>query len=258
MNPIGASTSSAVRYSLLPSTRRASFGSAAEAFPEKQHEQTSPSAPTLKLPQHRSRESISRLVAAAATATPSSPRWRRLGFAVLLCASFAAVVALLTGSAGTRDPNGSRLDPLHRIPVDFETREVPSEWRCNPFKEAGRLQVDTKNKVGHKAIAKFLVTGLNEELNPEGIDTAGGQYNNVWRPYDEDCPTSQMFQGLIRAVNKTRERHQASRPARTGPLRSQDTSTRLQVDQDGIVQFPWLVNATVLLIGRSQNLSALT
>lgn len=39
------------------------------------------------------------------------------------------------------------MDPQHRIPVDFETKEVPSEWKCNPFKEPGRLQVDTENKV---------------------------------------------------------------------------------------------------------------
>lgn len=219
MNPVSASTTSAVRYSLLPSTRRTNSLGSAKVFEEEQSEKTSP--PGAKLPHHRSNESISRLVAAAAAA-PSSPRWRRLGLAVLLCVSFAGIVGLVSGPAKLRHANASRMDPQHRIPVDFETKEVPSEWKCNPFKEPGRLQVDTENK-----------------------------YNNVWRPYDEDCPTSQMFQGLIRAVNKTREREQAARPARSGPLRAQDTTTRLQVTQDGIVQFPWLVNATVLLIGDS-------
>lgn len=31
--------------------------------------------------------------------------------------------------------------------VDFETRELPEEWRCNPFKEPGRLIVDLKTAV---------------------------------------------------------------------------------------------------------------
>jgi hypothetical protein len=144
MIPAAASTTSAVRYSLLPSTRRTNSLGSAKAFEEEQSEKTSPAGP--KLPHHRSNESISRLVAAAAAA-PSSPRWRRLGLALLLCASFAGIVGFVWGPSKLRDANASRMDPQHRIPVDFETKEVPSEWKCNPFKEPGRLQVDTENKV---------------------------------------------------------------------------------------------------------------
>ena len=158
MNPAAASTTSAVRYSLLPSTRRTNSLGSAKAFEEEQQEKASPTG--AKLPHHRSNESISRLVAAAA-ATPSSPRWRRLGLAVLLGVSFAGIVGLVSGPAKLR--NASQMDPQHRIPVDFETKEVPSEWKCNPFKEPGRLQVDTENKVRRASDDDFRGGGREGE-----------------------------------------------------------------------------------------------
>lgn len=35
-----------------------------------------------------------------------------------------------------------------KVAVDFEAHDVPEEWKCNPYKEPGRLFVDLKKPVG--------------------------------------------------------------------------------------------------------------
>lgn len=86
-------------------------------------------------------------------------------------------------------------------------------------------------------------------------DVRTPQFHNIWRPYDEDCSASQLFQGLIRNVNRTREREAASRSARSGPLRAQDATMPWSDRSAQGLQYPWLVNATVLLVGELAGVS---
>ncbi|BGP29360.1 hypothetical protein JCM10296v2_001099 [Rhodotorula toruloides] len=111
----------------------------------------------------------------------------------------------------------------HRIAVDFETTDVPEEWNCNPFKEPGRLEVDVRNK-----------------------------FNNIWRPYDEACPPSQLMEGVVNSVEAMKKTSRRGFHKQRGPRRSHDTTVRWQGDKDERGQFyPWLVNATIVLLGDS-------
>lgn len=44
-----------------------------------------------------------------------------------------------------------------KIAIDFEATEVPPEWRCNPFKEQGHLEVDPVNPVRSSACSGLRV-----------------------------------------------------------------------------------------------------
>lgn len=138
------STSSALRYTALPSGRRtASLDSPTLIF-EKDGRHVPQTGSPSGLPRHRSRDSISRSMGLPPIPTTAPRRWRRAALAVLVVLVFAALSAAVTRS--TQLGRGGT-DENSRIPVDFEARDIPVEWRCNPFKQAGRLQVDTQNKV---------------------------------------------------------------------------------------------------------------
>ncbi|BGP53177.1 hypothetical protein JCM8202_003693 [Rhodotorula sphaerocarpa] len=220
MSPLAAPrSSSAVQYSLLPSPHRRgiSHGSSAEFASDKAAGAQWSDSP--RSSRHRSKASVSRVLEIAVD-VGASPRWKRVGAVLVVVLGLLSLANLLRGRSPM--PSIMHTDRAARVPVDFETRDVPSEWKCNPFKEAGRLHVDTENK-----------------------------FHNIWRPYDEDCSASQLFQGLIRNVNRTREREAASRSARSGPLRAQDATMPWSDRSAQGLQYPWLVNATVLLVGDS-------
>ncbi|GAA5932377.1 hypothetical protein JCM10213_005304 [Rhodosporidiobolus nylandii] len=155
----------------------------------------------------------------------SAPRWRKLATCMALGLAGLGLVALVASPKGVRRfvrPDGElQYTARHKIAYDFETTEVPAEWSCNPFKEPGRLFVDTENK-----------------------------FNNVWKPYEEECQPSQLMQGLIKSIAEGKSKPSGFRH-RTRPLRSHDATVPREVDEDGSPSFPWLVNATILLQGDS-------
>lgn len=100
---------------------------------------------------------------ASASASSSRPRARhdrrppsKRRAALLALAAVAALAGLATLSRN--EVVGQRVrgmvvdrvgyDARGRPVVDFEAEEVPEAFRCNPFKEAGRLAVDVENPVG--------------------------------------------------------------------------------------------------------------
>ncbi|GAA5864751.1 hypothetical protein JCM8547_008297 [Rhodosporidiobolus lusitaniae] len=196
-------------YTLLPTTPTKAEG-ASTAYLEKQEELT----------RHARDGSLSTVI----STLHAKPQWRRLTtYLVLGLASF-GLVALVANPKSMRRlvrPEGElQYNARHKIAYDFETAEVPSEWSCNPFKEPGRLLVDTENKL-----------------------------NNVWKPYEEECAPSQLMQGIIKSIEAAKSKPSGFR--HKGPLRAHDTTMRREVDADGSPFFPWLVNATILLQGDS-------
>ncbi|KDE05354.1 hypothetical protein MVLG_04268 [Microbotryum lychnidis-dioicae p1A1 Lamole] len=75
-------------------------------------------------------------------------------------------------SASSAGINAATLDAQRNIrgklAVDFESHEIPEEWKCNPFKELGSLHVDVQKDV-----------------------------NNAWVPFDEDCEPSTLMKDLL-------------------------------------------------------------
>lgn len=93
-------------------------------------------------------------------------------------------------------------------------------------------------------------------MNAEGLESRADsrrfafllQHNNIWKPYDETCETSQLMKGLLselKAKNESRSiRHR-------GPLRSHDSSRPTSKGESEAPLYPWLVNATILMQGES-------
>ncbi|GAA5889293.1 hypothetical protein JCM5296_005858 [Sporobolomyces johnsonii] len=80
------------------------------------------------------------------------------------------------------------------------------------------------------------------------------EFNNVWRPYEEECQPSELMQGVIKSIEADKKKPTGFRQHRQGPLRSHDTTLPAalrEIDDDGSPFFPWLVNATILLLGDS-------
>ncbi|KAK4690851.1 hypothetical protein P7C70_g9476, partial [Phenoliferia sp. Uapishka_3] len=71
--------------------------------------------------------------------------------------------------------------------VDFESFHVPEAWSCNPFKEQGRLLVNTKEPV--RIIVDYE---SGAKLKP----SSSIQTKNVWKPYDSGCPPSELLKGV--------------------------------------------------------------
>lgn len=129
--------------------------------------------------------------------------------------------------------------------VDFETSEVPEEWRCNPFKAAGRLLVDTREPVSSERGSR--------EAGPE-LRTCS-QTNNLWKPFDEGCLPSSLMTGLYVPNSSVAPINSPS----SGPLRTNDASVRNDdqlAEQPARPHYPWLVNATILLQGVFLSLSS--
>ncbi|GAA6040517.1 hypothetical protein JCM8097_005444 [Rhodosporidiobolus ruineniae] len=208
MPPVTAFATS-TPYTLLPTSPTKAEG-ASTAYREKQAEM-----------RHGRDASLSTVV----SAIQSKPQWRRLTTYVVLGLAGAGLLALLASPTSVRrlvrPESELQYTARHKIAYDFETMEVPAEWSCNPFKEPGRLFVDTENKFG-----------------------------NVWKPYEEDCRPSQLMEGVIKSIEAAKSK--PFRHHRVGPQRSHDTTVRRkEVDDDGVPFFPWLVNATILLQGDS-------
>lgn len=78
------------------------------------------------------------------------------------------------------------------------------------------------------------------------------QTNNLWKPFDQDCPPSTLMKGLY-VPKATAE---PVEPLLSGPFRTDDASIRLNSrvgEQPSRLRphYPWLVNATILLQGPS-------
>ncbi|BGP22156.1 hypothetical protein JCM10295v2_001034 [Rhodotorula toruloides] len=154
-------------------------------------------------------------------------RRRRLAGLLVATAGVAGLVVLLLNHLPAppwRTGQGElQYTARHRIAVDFETTAVPEDWSCNPFKEPGRLEVDVRNK-----------------------------FKNIWRPFDEACPPSKLMEGVVNSVEAMKKAPRRGFHKQRGPRRSHDTSVRWQGDKDERGQFyPWLVNATIVLLGDS-------
>ncbi|GAA5855842.1 hypothetical protein JCM9279_003335 [Rhodotorula babjevae] len=145
--------------------------------------------------------------------------WRRLATKVGLAAAAVGLVVWLARPLAVPEQD-VQLNARHKIAYNFETGDVPSEWRCNPFKEPGRLQVD--------------------------VDTPS---KNIWRPYEDACPPSRMMLGLNKSIEALRQRPDALR--QRGPSRSHDTTLRQLRDEGDVPFYPWFENATILLLGDS-------
>ncbi|GAA6016278.1 hypothetical protein JCM10207_000455 [Rhodosporidiobolus poonsookiae] len=197
-------------YTLLPTSPSKAEG-ASTAYLEKQEE----------LSRHGPEASLSAIV----SAVQARPHWRRSTTYAVLALAGVGLFAFLASPTSVRRlawPEGElQYTARHKIAYDFETMEVPSEWTCNPFKEPGRLFVDTENKFG-----------------------------NVWRPYEDECQPSQLMQGVIKSIADAKS-NPGSFHRRVGPLRSHDTTVPRETAEDGTTFFPWLVNATILLQGDS-------
>ncbi|GAA5986110.1 hypothetical protein JCM11641_004714 [Rhodosporidiobolus odoratus] len=195
----------AAPYTLLP-TSPTKAEAASTAFKEKQA--------------HHREASLS---LSTATSHHRKQPWRRIAtLATLGLAGFGLFTLISPTSVRklVRAEGELQYTARHKIAYDFETIEVPKDWSCNPFKEPGRLFVDTENK-----------------------------FNNAWRPYEEDCEPSRLVQGVVRSIAAAKSEPAAFR--NRGPLRSHDTTVRQEVDEDGSPFYPWLVNATILLQGDS-------
>lgn len=81
-----------------------------------------------------------------AGAVLQAPPWRRLAARLTVALSALAVVVWLVRPLATPTQE-VQINARHKMAHEFETSDVPSEWRCNPFKEPGRLQVDLKTPV---------------------------------------------------------------------------------------------------------------
>lgn len=85
---------------------------------------------------------------------PSSPRSsRRLPTLIVIGGLTLLAYALLSKHGASSSPLYSPAARLQynargKIAVDFEVHDVPDEWKCNPYKEPGRLFVDLKKPVG--------------------------------------------------------------------------------------------------------------
>ena len=150
-------------------------------------------------------------------------------------------------------------DARGRPVVDFEAEELPDQFKCNPFKERGRLAVDTVNPV----------SGLLFSWETVGIRAdrlmLNGQSETVWRPYDETCPPSRLMRHLMsspkNAAPAASSPHRMARAVRRHPKSANANALRNLpddlVDDEGDdtaeagAFLPWLVNATILLQGES-------
>ncbi|GAA5915909.1 hypothetical protein JCM6882_001759 [Rhodosporidiobolus microsporus] len=198
-------------YTLLPTSPTKAEG-ASTAYLEKQ----------VEMLRHERGSSISAIV----STIQAKPHWRRFTTYVVLGLAGFGLVALVANPKTVHriiSPAGElQYTARHKIAYDFETGEVPPEWSCNPFKEPGRLSVDTEDKFG-----------------------------NYWRPYEEECQPSRLMEGVIKSIEAAKGNPDAFKFRHRGPLRSQDTTVPRDVDDNGSPFFPWLVNATILLQGDS-------
>ncbi|SCV74946.1 BQ2448_7975 [Microbotryum intermedium] len=93
------------------------------------------------------------------------------------------------GSAGSSGISATALDAQRnlrgKLAVDFESHEIPDEWKCNPFKELGSLHVDVQKDV-----------------------------NNAWVPFDEDCEPSTLMKDLLDhlAIKRSRQKSWQKKP----------------------------------------------
>ncbi|GAA5895694.1 uncharacterized protein JCM6883_001591 [Sporobolomyces salmoneus] len=147
-------------------------------------------------------------------------------FTVLLVLAGVGVVGFFgvsRRSSGRNQPE-VQFDHRHRIPVDFETTEVPPEWSCNPFKEPGRLLSDDKDAS-----------------------------KNAWQPYDESCKPPRLMQGLMDSLKQARTEPKGNFRMQKKLKKNgrKEGGQLLEVDENGALFYPWLVNATILLQGDS-------
>ncbi|POY73499.1 hypothetical protein BMF94_3436 [Rhodotorula taiwanensis] len=123
---------------------------------------------------------------------------------------------------------GQPVEPPRVSMRHFETaleRANPSVSRQQRRRFEALRRKFAGSPLGHKGEA-VEQDGPDGEQQP--AETAV-PFNNVWRPYEEDCSASQLFQGMIRG----------------------DTTLRSPASSDGNIRYPWLMNATVLLVGDS-------
>lgn len=227
--PLTGSLTARAPYTLLATSPSAAGADSSSAFVEK------------KLAHSRS-HSLNGI--GGESASTKTLRRRRLGGLLVATAGVAGLLVLLLNhlpSTPWQTGQGElQYTARHRIAVDFETTDVPEEWSCNPFKEPGRLEVDVRNKVCFFTLCIHLAH----------TDRKFPQFNNIWRPYDEACPPSRLMEGVVNSVEAMRKTSRRGFHKQRGPRRSHDTTVRWQGDKDERGQFyPWLVNATIVLLG---------
>lgn len=176
--------------------------------------------------------------------------WRRLATKASLAAAAVGLVVWLARPLAIPEQD-VQLSARHKIAYDFETGDVPSEWRCNPFKEPGRLQVDVDTPVRRSPTR--LSCPARRRAQADAVLAPRAQSKNIWRPYEDACPPSRMMLGLNKSIEALRQRPDALR--QRGPSRSHDTTLRQLRDEGDVPFYPWFENATILLLGALTSLS---